>query len=131
MSSQKKEHRQSYLSKYVNIYIYIYIYTHTHTHVYIECNWMKTQTWLNCHYKFISAENITILFVSSDDFLHGFLKVAEHQMWSYCSYVRKKIKFTGEGRGGQSIRCQKHQETGVGFLCKSSHHNLRPSRGVS
>ena len=27
---------------------------------------MKTQTWLNCHYKFISAKNI-ILFVSSDD----------------------------------------------------------------
>ena len=27
----------------------------------------KTQTWLNCHYKFISAKNIIILFVLSDD----------------------------------------------------------------
>ena len=30
---------------------------------------METQTWLSRHYKFISAENITILSVSSDDFL--------------------------------------------------------------
>ena len=29
---------------------------------------METQTWLSRHYKFISAENITILSVSSDDF---------------------------------------------------------------
>ena len=28
----------------------------------------KTQTWLNCHYEFISAKNIIMLFVSSDDF---------------------------------------------------------------
>ena len=33
---------------------------------------METQTWLSCHNKFISAENITILPVSSDDFLHAF-----------------------------------------------------------
>ena len=52
---------------------------------------METQTWLSCHYKFISAENITILSVSSDDFLHAFLEVAEQLMWSYSSYV-KKIK---------------------------------------
>ena len=37
---------------------------------------METQTWLIRHYKFISAENITILSVSSDDFLHAFLAVA-------------------------------------------------------
>ena len=41
---------------------------------------MKTQTWLSRHYKFISAENITRLSVSSDDFLHAFLEVAEQQM---------------------------------------------------
>ena len=29
---------------------------------------MVTQTWLGCHNKFISAENITILSVSSDDY---------------------------------------------------------------
>ena len=38
---------------------------------------MDTQTWLSRHYKFISAENITILSVSSDDFLHAFLEVAD------------------------------------------------------
>ena len=27
----------------------------------------KTQTSLNCHYKFVSVKNIIILFVSSDD----------------------------------------------------------------
>ena len=27
---------------------------------------METQTWLSCHYKFISVENITKLSVSSD-----------------------------------------------------------------
>ena len=53
---------------------------------------METQTWLNRHYKFISAENITRLSVSSDDFLHDFLGVAEQQMWSYSSYVKKKQK---------------------------------------
>ena len=41
---------------------------------------METQTWLSCHYKFISGENITILSVSSDDFLHALLEVAEQQM---------------------------------------------------
>ena len=49
---------------------------------------METQTWLSCHYKFFSAENITILSVSSDDFLHAFLEVAEQQMWSYSSYLK-------------------------------------------
>ena len=66
---------------------------------------METQTWLSYHNKFISAENITILSVSSDDFLHAILEVAEQQMWSYSSYVKKKsFKFTSEGRGGQNIR---------------------------
>ena len=36
---------------------------------------METQTWLSRHYKFISAENIDIYSVSSDDFLHAFLEV--------------------------------------------------------
>ena len=51
---------------------------------------METQTWLSCHNKFILAENITILSVSSDDYLHVILEVAEQQMWS--SYVQKKKK---------------------------------------
>ena len=51
---------------------------------------METQTWLSCHNKFISAENITILSVSSDDFLHAFLEVAEQQMQSYSSYLTNK-----------------------------------------
>ena len=37
---------------------------------------MKFQTWLSCHNKFISVENITILSVSPDDFLHAILEVA-------------------------------------------------------
>ena len=50
---------------------------------------METQTWLD-HYKFISAENITILSISSDNFLHAFLAVAEQQMWNYSSYLKNK-----------------------------------------
>ena len=52
---------------------------------------METQIWLIRHYKFISAENITILSVSSDNFLHAFLEVAEQQMWNYRMYLIKKI----------------------------------------
>ena len=51
---------------------------------------METQTRLNRHYKFISAENITILSVSSDDFLHAFLTVAEQQLWNYSSYLKNE-----------------------------------------
>ena len=51
---------------------------------------METQTWLSRHYKFISAENITILSVSSDNFLYAFLEVAEQQMWNYNSYLKNK-----------------------------------------
>ena len=40
---------------------------------------METRTWLSCHYKFISAENITILSVSSDQNIYekrqGFRKM--------------------------------------------------------
>ena len=36
---------------------------------------METQTWLSCYSKFISAENIIILSVSSDDFFHAILEV--------------------------------------------------------
>ena len=52
---------------------------------------METHTWLSRHYKFISADDITIPSVSSDDFLHAFLEVAEQKMWNYSSYL-KKIK---------------------------------------
>ena len=51
---------------------------------------METQTWLSCHYKFISAENTSILSFSSDDFLHAFLEVAEQQMWNYSSDLKNK-----------------------------------------
>ena len=51
---------------------------------------METQTWLSRHNKFISAENITIFPVSSEDFLHAILKVAEQQMWNY-SAMKKYI----------------------------------------
>ena len=54
---------------------------------------METQTWLSRHYKFISAENSTVFSVSSDDFLHAFLEVAEQQMWNYSSYLKNnKLK---------------------------------------
>ena len=54
---------------------------------------MEIQTWLSRDYKFISAENINILSILSDDFLHAFLKVAEQQMWNYSLYLKnKKIK---------------------------------------
>ena len=51
---------------------------------------MGTRTWLNCDNKFISSEKITILSVSSDDFLHDILEVAEQQIWSCSSYVKEK-----------------------------------------
>ena len=41
---------------------------------------METQTRSSHHYKFILAKNITILSVSSDDFLHAFLEVEEQQI---------------------------------------------------
>ena len=47
---------------------------------------METQTWLIRHYKFILAENITILAISSDDFLHALLEVAEQ--WEYSNILR-------------------------------------------
>ena len=52
------------ISIYLSIYLYISLY------IYIEYNLMETQTRLSRHNKFISAENITILSVSSDDYLH-------------------------------------------------------------
>ena len=57
---------------------------------------METLTWLSCHNRFISAKNITILSVSSDDYLHVILEVAEQQMWTYSSYV--KILFNSQAR---------------------------------
>ena len=47
---------------------------------------METQTWLSCHYKFITVENIIIFSISSDDVLHAILEVAEQQMWNYNSF---------------------------------------------
>ena len=70
-----------YLSLSLSLYIYIYI----------SSNRMGTQIWLSRHYRFISVENITILSVSSDDFSHVFLEVAEQQMWNYSSYLKNII----------------------------------------
>ena len=53
---------------------------------------METQTWLSRHYNFILADNVPILSVSSDDFLHAFLEIAEKQMWNYSPYLKKKKK---------------------------------------
>ena len=53
---------------------------------------MENQTRLSRHYKFISAKNITILSVSSEDYLHTSFEVAEQQMWNYSSYSEDKIK---------------------------------------
>ena len=65
------------------MYIYIYVYSAIRK---------KTQTWLSCHYRFISPENIIILSVSSDDFLHVRLEVAEQQMRNYSLYVYEEKK---------------------------------------
>ena len=53
---------------------------------------METQTWLSCHNKFISAENITIISVLSDDFLRAKLEVAKQQIRNYSSYVNDEKK---------------------------------------
>ena len=53
---------------------------------------METPTRLSHYNTFISAENITKLSVSSDDYLHAFLKVAEQQMWNYSSYSENNTK---------------------------------------
>ena len=47
---------------------------------------MYSKTWLSRNYKFI-LENITIFSVSSDDFFHAFLEVAEQQMWTLTGYL--------------------------------------------
>ena len=59
---------------------------------------METQTWLSCHYKFIPAENIIILSVSLNNFLHAFLEVAEwqlNQVWVSIRlhYIRSEREF--------------------------------------
>ena len=49
---------------------------------------METQTWLSHHYNFISAENITLLSVSSDDFLHVcmYICVCVNRKWHYITH---------------------------------------------
>ena len=73
------------------IYIYIYIYINTHTSLYIV-QLEGNSIWLSSHYNFIPLEDIIILSVSSDDFLHVRLEVAEQQLWNYSSYVYKEKK---------------------------------------
>ena len=52
---------------------------------------MVTQTWLSCHYKFISAENITILSVLSDDFLHALLEVVVAVLHIKSHLTRRRV----------------------------------------
>ena len=73
---------------------------------------METQTWFSHHYKFILAENISILSISSDDFLHAFIKVAEQQMWNYSSYLKMKNK------NKNNLNSQARAE---GFILTESH----------
>ena len=53
---------------------------------------MATQSRLSHHNKFISAENITILSVSSDDYLHASLSLQSSKCGCYSSYSEDKIK---------------------------------------
>ena len=73
---------------------------------------MEPQTWLSCHNEFISTENITILSVSSDDFLHAILEVAEQQMWNHWSYGKKTTNSQArvEGIKTVGVRSIKKQE---------------------
>ena len=74
---------------------------------------METQTCVSCHYKFILPENIIILSVSSDDFLHVRLEVAEQQMWNYRSYVyEKKSSSQAKGKGIKTIRVRNIEKQG-------------------
>ena len=58
---------------------------------------MEIKTWLNCHNKFILTENITVLSVSSDDFLHAILEVADQYMYIYIYMnMKKKTKYSKE-----------------------------------
>ena len=50
---------------------------------------MKTQTWLNCHYKFISVMNVIIFFVSSDEFIYlicGWKPIIFKHYFSFLSF---------------------------------------------
>ena len=73
---------------------------------------METQTWLSCHNKFISAENITILSVLSNDFLHAVLEVADSKC-GICSYVKKNSQVRAEGFKTVGIRKIKKQKVGL------------------
>ena len=61
---------------------------------------METQTWLSRYNKFISAENITILSISSDDFLHALLKEIYEQKRQTSNFIFapsfKTIKFSNK-----------------------------------
>ena len=74
---------------------------------------METQTWLNCHCKFISAENITILSVSSDDFIHAFLFFL-HGFLLFLQLQEKHVK------SHLSIRSHTHTHTHIykGIPCR-------------
>ena len=58
----------------------------------VFCNKKESQTWLNCHYKFISLENI-IVSVLSDDFTLD-LRLQNRK----CGYVYVYTKLTSHGK---------------------------------
>ena len=66
---------------------------------------METQTWLSRHYKFISAENITILPVSSDEFLHAFLpqNIKIEEIAEKLNKAEPSIKYTYEKEANNKI----------------------------
>ena len=85
------------------MYIKIFIFP---LYMYIYSAIMKeTQTWLSCHYKFISPENIIILSVSSNDFY-----MLDFRLWSNkCEITvhmctrKKKINSQARAEGVKTI----------------------------
>ena len=59
----------------------------------------KSGNLFNDPFKCISAENITLLSVSSDDFLYALLEVPEQQIWSYSSNVKKELYSQARAEG--------------------------------
>ena len=70
------------VTDYKVLFTHTHTHTHTDTHTHTQYNLMQTQTRLSRHNKFISAENVIILSVSSDDYSQS----------SKCRVTVQKIK---------------------------------------
>ena len=57
---------------------------------------METQTRLSRHNKFISAENITIFSISSDDYLHIYIITVLIVTKSLCGFVLNQVQYNME-----------------------------------